>query len=191
MNRATVQSITVGQLNSKQGKQRWTFALLFKESKKDPSVCLLCLPLCLCFFFHSVALNSNKAFYFSSILLPLAFRSLRFYPLSLEELQPPYLFPFFTPRFSLYALLSSWPPHIFRFNQTCLGASSASHGFWSAWESSWAWIWLSCSVISVSFSLSSALAESCVALCSCPRLLCTSAILTVTALTTFASFTFL
>ena len=50
--------------------------------------------------------------------------------------------------------LSSCPPRIFWFNQTCLGASPSAHGFWSASQSSWAWAWLSYFVISLSLCLS-------------------------------------
>lgn len=43
MNREVVQSIRVGQPNTKQGKQKWTFALFFKESTRRP-FCLFAVP---------------------------------------------------------------------------------------------------------------------------------------------------
>lgn len=78
--------------------------------------------------------------------------SFHFHPLSVEVLSSSSPSPSFAP-FSLYARLSSWPPHIFWFNQTCLGASPASHRFWSASQNSWARARLSNSVISLCFCL--------------------------------------
>lgn len=135
-----VQSIRVGQQNTKQGKQKWTFALFFKESTRRPFRLFAVLPpVFVSFSLSGIKQQHVVLFLICSFAAHILFPT--FFILCLwRSYHPLYLFSLLLPhphRFSLYALLSSWPPHIFRFNQTCLGASSASHGFWSAPESSW------------------------------------------------------